>query len=124
MIQARMIKNLLKLDVNTEIMGHSTHLPEEEIESLGYTMEQFNTKMEDYNDVYFNDEAGQYRLSDYGLKPLWEIAQKLVGEEDDIRRIMYIDQMLNVIHMRSDMAGNFVEGGSAALSQLFWGYND
>jgi hypothetical protein len=118
MIQARMIKNLLKLDVNTEIMGHSQYYPEEEIESLGYTMEQFHEKNDSSEDVYFEDPSGQWRLSDYGLKPLWDIAQNLVGETDDSRRIMYIDQMLNVIHMRSDMAGNFVEGGSSALSQL------
>ena len=118
MIQARMIRNLLKLDVNTEIMGHTQYYPREEIENLGYSMEQFEEKLEDVNDVYFNDDGGQFRISDYGLKPLWKIAQKLVGEEDDARRIMYIDQMLNVIHMRSDMAANFVEGGSAALSQI------
>jgi hypothetical protein len=121
MIQGRMVRNLLKLDVNTELMGHTQWaVSDEDLEDAGrgYTREEFDIKMEDINDVYFDDEVGQFRLSDYGLKPLWKIAENLVGEEDDIRRIMYIDQMLNVIHMRSDMAGNFVEGGSAALAQL------
>lgn len=125
MIKNQMITNLIKLEVNTEIMGHSTHYPEEDIEDLGYTMEQFHEKNDDTNDVYFTDpKSGQWRLSDYGLKPLWEIAQKLARESDDIKKIMYIDQMLNVVHMRSDLASWFVQGGSEALSQLSGQYHD
>ena len=29
--------------------------------------------------------------------------------------------MLNVVHMRSDLAENFIQGGSGALSDLFNG---
>ena len=126
MIKKQIITNLIKLDVNTEIMGHTQALPTDEIEDSGYSMEEFDNKMndDDFSVDYFNDGSGQYRLSDYGLKPLWEIAQKLVRETNDIKKIMYIDQMLNVVHMRSDMANNFVQGGSEALSQLSGQYHE
>jgi hypothetical protein len=120
-IKNQMITNLIKLEVNTELMGHSQYFPEEALEDAGrgYTREEFDEKMNDSNDVYFTDpKSGQWRLSDYGLKPLWDIAQKLARESDDIKKIMYIDQMLNVVHQRSDLASWFVQGGSAALSQL------
>lgn len=125
MIKNQMIKNVIQLDVNTELMGHAQSYPNDEIKDLGYTMEEFEAKMNDVNDIYFIDpKSGQWRLSDYGLKPLWDIALKLIKEQDHIRQIMYIDQMLNVVHQRSDLASWFVEGGSAALSQLSGQYHD
>lgn len=125
MIKDQMIENLIQLDVNTELMGHSGDYPKDDIEDEGYTMEEFEAKMDDVNDIYFTDpKSGQWRLSDYGLKPLWDIAQKLIKEQDPIKQIMYIDQMLNVVHQRSDLASWFVEGGSAALSQLSGQYHN
>ena len=124
-IQDRMIRNLLKLEVNTEIMGHSTHYPEDEIQDEGYTMEEFHEKLENPHNVYFEDpKTGQWRLSDYGLKPLWKYAEQLIRTQDPIKKIQYIDQMLNVVHMRGDIASYFVEGGSNALSQLSSGERD
>ena len=44
-IQDRMIRNLLKLDVNTELLGHSVVYPDEEtFEYAGTTKEMFEKK--------------------------------------------------------------------------------
>lgn len=120
-IQDRMIRNLLKLDVNTELLGHMESYPEDhEFEYAGTTREEFEKKViENWNNKYFEEpNSGQLRLSDYGLKPLWKYAEQLLNAKDPIQKIRYIDQMLNVVHQRSDLAAMFVEGGSNALSQL------
>lgn len=122
-IQDRMIRNLLKLDVNTELMGHKASFPDEqEFEDAGTTKEEFEKKIwENWGNKYFELPNGQLRISDYGLDPLWKYAEQLISVDDPIKKIQYIDQMLNVVHMRSDLAENFIEGGSNSLTQLFNG---
>ena len=61
---------------------------------------------------------GQWRLSDYGLKPLHKLLVQLRKEFDPSKKLPILDKMLNVVHQRSDIASWFVEGGSSALSQL------
>jgi len=118
-IEYRLIRNLLKLDVNTELCGHMSSFPEDDITDLGYTMEKFNEKNNNSNDVYFEDpKSGQWRISDYGLKPLWNIGEKLIREKDDKRKLSLISQFLDVVHQRSDMASWFVEGGSSSLNKI------
>ncbi len=63
-------------------------------------------------------EDGGWLLSDYGLDPLRVLTEKLLMEEDCGRKICYMDQMLNVVHARSDLASLFVIGGTKALSEL------
>ena len=70
---------------------------------------------------YFGDwilHDGQWRLSDYGLKPLHKLLAQLRKEFNPSKKLPILDKILNVVHQRSDIASWFVEGGSAALSQL------
>jgi len=63
-------------------------------------------------------KTGHNYVSDYGLEPLEKLLVKL-GDEDDVnRKIPIIDQILNVAHQRSDLAGWLVQGGTNALSAL------
>jgi len=118
-IQDRMIRNLLKLDVNTELLGHMQGYPDDNVfEDAGTTKEEFMEKINNSHDVYWSSLSGGDRISDYALRPLWKYAEKLISEKDPVKKIQYIDQMLNVVHMRTDLAGEFVEGGSQALSNL------
>jgi len=118
-IQDRMIRNLLKLDVNTELLGHMQGYPDEqEFEDAGTTSEQFKEKLNNYRDVYWSAPSGGDRISDFALHPLWKYAEQLIKEKDPMQKIVYIDKMLNVVHMRTDLAGEFVEGGSNSLTQL------
>jgi len=71
-------------------------------------------------DYYMEDEnhdLGGF-ISDYGLNPLLTLLGKLLRSEVAEESLVIIDKMLNVVHMRSDIASWFVEGGSDALSSL------
>lgn len=61
---------------------------------------------------------GHCRISDYGLEPLHKYLAELRKLGKPEQRLAKVDQILSVIHMRSDIAAWFVEGGSKALSQL------
>jgi len=57
-------------------------------------------------------------ISDYGLKPLQKLVKDLMLSNTPEKELVIVDKMLNIIHMRSDIAAWFVEGGSSALSDL------
>lgn len=63
-------------------------------------------------------KSGADYLSDYGLEPLLKGLSQLRDADTPEEKLPIIDQMLNVVHQRSDMAAWFVEGGSRALSKL------
>jgi hypothetical protein len=57
-------------------------------------------------------------MSDYGTDPLVKLAFQLAREDEAEKKVVIIDKMLNVVHQRSDLASWFIEGGSAALSDI------
>jgi hypothetical protein len=118
MIESILEENVIKIDVNNELLGHATHLPTDDLEDEGYSEEQLREKWDAEGDVYFVAPNGQLRISDYGLQPLQKHLNSLKKEHDPSRKMMYMDMILNVVHQRSDLASWFVEGGSQALSQL------
>ena len=52
------------------------------------------------------------------MEPLVTKLHELRRLETPELRLAKIDEMLNIVHTRSDIAGWFVEGGSGSLSQL------
>ncbi len=118
MIENILEENIIKIDVNNELLGHATYLPTDELEDEGYSEEQLREKWDADGDVYFEAPNGQLRISDYGLQPLQKHLDSLKKQNDPSRKMMYMDMILNVVHQRSDLASWFVEGGSQALSQL------
>lgn len=121
-IENTFIENILKVTANTQLSGHDRTDPIDEWMEFFDGMEPEEKKrMAQYMDEYFGDwiEAdGQWRLSDYGLKPLHKLLVQLRKEFDPSKKLPILDKMLNVVHQRSDIASWFVEGGSSALSQL------
>lgn len=115
-------ENLLKVTLNTELAGHTGVSPEEEwMEFFDGMDEEEKERMVKYMCEYFPDwimEGGQWRISDYGLKPLHKLLVQLRKEMDPSKKLPILDKMLNVVHQRSDIASWFVEGGSEALSDL------
>jgi len=116
-IADQMLKILARLQASTDLSGHSspevdaTHLSEE----LGYkSIDGKNT------DFYFDFLETPYGtpISDYGLPQLWKIAENLPNSKSAEDKLLLIDQMLNVVHQRGDLASLFIEGGSSSLSQL------
>jgi len=75
--------------------------------------------MEKFMWYYIEDpDIGQARISDYGLKPLQELAGQLLNTHDSAAKVVVIDRMLNVVHQRSDMASWYVQGGTESLFTL------
>lgn len=70
-----------------------------------------------YN-YYTTDSKGIDIRSDYGTKPLIQLAFELKRENNYPQKVVIIDKMLNVVHQRSDLASWFIEGGSQALSDI------
>ena len=80
--------------------------------------DELKNRFFDYYQSDPNNKLGDF-ISDYGLKPLQKLLKKLIFEASSPEeKIPIIDQMLNIIHHRSDIAEWFVEGGSYALSNL------
>lgn len=64
------------------------------------------------------DYEGEWRISDYGLKPLQDaiaLAHEALSAE---LRLKYIDRALHVVHCRGDLSRLFVEGGRATVNAL------
>lgn len=120
-IQTICIDNYLKLYVNTILFGHSSTVPFGYAESWldeNETRESFDEWMEDFED-FACDKNGNWRISDYGLDKIGNLILSLLEEEDNNKKLFWIDQILSVTHQRSDLASWFVEEGSKTLSFMF-----
>lgn len=111
-IANQMFKILVRLQASTDLSGHSQFRIEDLVEELGFPAIDF-----DFYDYFLETPYGT-PISDYGLNPLWKLAEQLMSASSTEQKLLLIDQMLNIIHMRGDLAALFIEGGSSALSQL------
>ena len=111
----RVLRNIARLEVNTELVGHTQINPEREYaddyESYGIRTQESREKLMDY----IQDD----KYSDYALKPLQNIAAQLMTAKTPEEKLLLVDQALNVIHQRGDIAAIFVEGGEKTLTYLF-----
>ena len=115
-IERQILNNLTKLQAATDVGGHGGDADLDEIsEELG--VKPIDGNNTDFYFDFLNTEYGE-PISDYGLPKLWEIAKQFPRARIPEERLLLIDQMLNVIHQRGDLAALFVEGGSKSLSQL------
>lgn len=73
---------------------------------------------ENFFDYYAIDKNGTLLISDHGLNPLSKLLEKLRNEKTPEKKLVIIDKMLNIIHMRSDLASWYIEGGSHSLSTI------
>ena len=71
--------------------------------------------MDDYLPTFSN---GAWFLSDFGLKPLFKLGQKLITQTKPEDMIVTINKILDITHARSDLAEVFIEGGSATLNNI------
>jgi len=115
-ISDQMLTNLAKIQAATDLAGHSQVSMEEVAENCNIV----NPPDEKNTDFYFNFLDTQYGapISDYGIEPLWNLAFKITKSKTAEDKLLLIDQMLNVVHQRGDLAALFIEGGSGSLSTL------
>lgn len=116
-------RNVAKLDLNTEYCGHGSHYPDEDrLEDYGLSIADIdgtNREMDELTYNYFEDrKIGQLRISDYAIPKLAKLVDKMRRTNKYDEKLVLIDQVLNIVHQRSDLASWFVEGGSRSLSQL------
>jgi hypothetical protein len=118
-IQENFLKKIVQLDVNTMLLGHT------QVEPLCEINETYETKyteddLENSNfyEYFCDDQGGQPRISDYGLPKLQKhILNSMVTSKAE-EKLLHLDSVLNVIHMRSNLAKMFIVGGRGALDQL------
>jgi len=101
-------------------MGHETFDPKlwlkDHYEDLPF--DNFDAFFEDF-EYWAVDSYGNWLLSDVAIQPLESLLYELLAEEDDAKKLYWIDRILQVAHQRSDLSRLFVEGGSASLDEIF-----
>jgi hypothetical protein len=115
------VENYCKLYVNTVLMGHTSIDPYDYLEghiSEDWDNEKVDEWLEDF-EWFAIDNSGSWRISDYGLEKIGNFTLKLLEEEDYSKKIYWIDSILSVTHMRSNLSSWFVEGGNITLNTLF-----
>lgn len=109
------VEKITTVEAITILGGHTQTDPK-------YYLEDLDIKWDEETDeklgVYLLDEHGQWRLSDYALEPLQKLAGKIIEETDSIEKLLLLDQVLNVVHARSDVASWFIKGGRDSLDEL------
>jgi len=114
-IANQMLKTLSRLQAATDWSGHSSGDMDERAKELGF--KPIGDRNDDFYWHFLETPHGT-PISDFGLPRLWKIAEGLPGARTPEEKLLIVDQMLNVIHQRGDMAALFVEGGRKSLSQL------
>lgn len=124
-IKEKMLENLARLMAATNFAGHSQNSPADMYneainEDADEENQMTNEKLfDDERYAYFFDTEYGTAYSDYGIKPLSNLALELINAKSAEEQLVLVDRMLNIVHMRGDLAALFVEGGARALQDLF-----
>jgi hypothetical protein len=116
-IAEKMIRNVARFKATNAISGHDTFDPRDELADLYDIV--FTDEQWDQFEKGMEDKDGQWMVSDYGLPKLEALVFKLGMANSAEEQLLLVDQMLNVIHPRGDLAAQFIEGGSKTLNDLF-----
>jgi hypothetical protein len=113
-IVAKVISNIARLQVNTELVGHTQINPEidyaEDLEYYGIKTEKDRERLQ----MFIQDD----KFSDRALRPLQQIAMDLLAAITAEEKLLLVDRALNIVHCRGDIAACFVEGGENTLNYL------
>ncbi len=115
-----LLRNTIQLRVNTSCMGHMQHCGiKEAVEDFELNKYQARKLRQRFIEgTYAEDKNGAYMLSDYGLPKLEKLLLQIMQQDSAEKKLLLIDQFLNVVHCRSDLAALFIEGGSKTLTKL------
>lgn len=115
-IADRAMTLIARLYASTELSGHTEgDLRPEAEEDLG---REFTDEEWDQFLGMLEDEKGNYLLSDFAFKRLHPLYDQLFNAKTSEQKLLILDQIFNVVHQRSDLAGVFVQGGSATLTKI------
>lgn len=113
------LTNIWKIHVNTILAGHTERDPMEFVEYVTGENFEGHDIFNDYDNAYFEDDNGAWRISDYALDDLASAARKLENAQTAEQKIVLIDQIMNIVHARSDLSSWFIQGGRSALNKIF-----
>lgn len=128
-----LLTNIARLYINTVLSGHTREDPNQFINQyIGYVfkgehkqnsddkeLSMTEEEFDNATDEYFYDEHWKnWRISDYAMDPLINIAIEILREDDYKAKLVLVDRALNVLHQRGDIASLFVRGGTSALDEL------
>ena len=111
----RILKNISRLQASTDFSGHSEFDTTEWAKEMG--IRHPNPRNTDFYFDFLNTQYGA-PVSDYGMKKLWDLANLLFQTTSYEQKLLVVDQILNVVHQRGDLAALFIEGGTSSLNQL------
>lgn len=115
-IADQMVNLVVRLHITNMLGGHSQVDPREELDAAGY--ELTDKQWELFLTEYLTNAHGDDLVSDYGLRPLENLALKLLLAKTAEEKLLLVDRMLNVVHQRSDLALLFIDGGTATLNKI------
>lgn len=115
-ITDRLLDNIARLRVSTELMGHDRADPKDILnDSFDEEFTDIDvTKIGDH----LTDKHGNYMLSDYGLPQIEKLYEPLYFAKTPEEQLHVADKILNIVHQRSDLAAMFVKGGRKTLSEI------
>lgn len=117
-IADRTLTLIARLYACTELCGHTPLCGRECLDED--TQELFTDESWDHMLMYsLEDEKGNWYLSDYAFKHLDPLYVKLFKAKTAEQQLYLVDQVLNVVHQRSDLASYFIEGGTRTLNEIF-----
>ena len=111
------ISNVARLNASTQLCGHDVHTLEDLFNEAGeYTLKD-ETEEEKFYD--FMEIDGKSPISDYGLPQLHKIIEQIPAQANNPTQLLVLlDQMLNVVHQRNDLASFLIQGGTETLLEL------
>jgi len=112
-IADQIMDNIARLSVSTELTGHTREAPRDIIRDAGFDLT--DAEIEKLSDSLFDAS----RLSDFAINKLEPLLLKLAQAKTSEDQLYAVDRILNVIHQRSDLASNFIEGGHKTLDEIF-----
>jgi hypothetical protein len=107
--------NISRLRATTDLALHGQESLENLFENSGY-----EPLDEDQEDEFFNflDWQGKDPISDYGLTKLESLLSEIMNSNDTIKQLTLLNQLLQIVHMRNDLASFLIEGGTESLLEL------
>lgn len=103
-------------DVFTRVMGWEEDEVDDRLKAIGAWDDKWDEPIPLYDYLTID---GEDFFSDYGLRPLVDIAIKLEGEFEPEKMLFLCDRAFNVVHQRNDLSSFFIEGGVHTLDAIF-----
>ena len=111
------LRNTVRLQINTALSGHESVRPEDIVEYAGFDFDESDWQWMGDNLTWDKKTKNDF-ISDYGVAPLIKICHDILKSKKAEERIVNCDRALNVIHQRGSLAELFIIGGRKSLDEI------